>query len=172
MRQFPTADGTMKFQVETAHLQVTASASDAVVRSGSRILLALDIELKPGMHVYAPGVEGGYIPIDWSITGSPEWTAHPLAAPASEKLHLPAINETVPVYQGKFRLTRELTVGVLRGPGRDLAISGTFRYQACDDKVCYTPRDVPLSWNVRLETLDTQRAPEELRRKTPAQGAR
>ena len=52
---------------ETDHLKVTLSASDRNVRLGNRITLILRIELKPGMHVYAPEVEGGYKPIRWEL---------------------------------------------------------------------------------------------------------
>ena len=47
-------------------LNLTAAASNAVVTVGQRVALTLDIQLKPGIHVYAPGVEG-YIPIEWSM---------------------------------------------------------------------------------------------------------
>ncbi len=47
-------------------LKVTASATNSVVAPGQRIVLALDIEMKPKTHVYAPGVET-YIPIEWKM---------------------------------------------------------------------------------------------------------
>ena len=30
-----------------------------------------------------------------------------------------------------------------------LTIKGTLRYQACDDKVCFRPTNVPVEWTVR-----------------------
>jgi hypothetical protein len=38
------------------------------------------------------------------------------------------------------------------------SITGTFEYQACDDKVCFTPQSVPLSWTVAVKPLDLERA--------------
>jgi len=32
-------------------------------------------------------------------------------------------------------------------------ITGTLEYQACDDKLCYNPTSVPLSWTVALTPL-------------------
>jgi hypothetical protein len=40
-----------------------------------------------------------------------------------------------------------------RVAGAALTISGSLRYQACDDKVCYQPVSVPLSWTVGFEPL-------------------
>ena len=40
----------------------------------------------------------------------------------------------------------------------DMTISATLTYQACDDKVCFTPRSVPLTWTIGLRALDRDRA--------------
>jgi len=39
-----------------------------------------------------------------------------------------------------------------------LTIAGTFEYQACDDKVCFSPQSVPLSWTIGVNALDRERA--------------
>jgi hypothetical protein len=53
----------------------------------------------------------------------------------------------------------------LLGTNGELTIEGNFRYQACDDRICYVPKTVPLRWTIRVEPLDTERAPAELQRK-------
>lgn len=164
-------DGSVKTTVEAPHIQLNYSASDAALSPGGTSTLILDIDLKPGMHVYAPGVEGGYIPIDWKMPESKGWIATPVSYPQSKKLNLPAIHETVPVYQGHLRIIRDLTVGQqpelapLLGADRNLAIEGTFRYQACDEKECFPPQSIPLKWSFRIDKLDSQRAPVEMQRR-------
>ena len=32
----------------------------------------------------------------------------------------------------------------------ELVISGMLEYQACDDKICYNPMSLPVSWKVAL----------------------
>ena len=89
--------------VEAKHLQITTAASNDIARPGLRIALSLDIEMKPKMHVYAPGVQG-YIPIDWRLDeGGPAAKRHSFEYPHSEMLRLEAIGETVPVYRGHIR---------------------------------------------------------------------
>jgi hypothetical protein len=164
--------GGPRRETETDHLTVTSSASDEILRGGNRLSLVLDVDLEPRMHVYAPGVKG-YIPIDWTMEEVDGLTNYPAAYPGSEMLHLPAIDETVPVYQGQFRMVRDVMVGqpkeiqhLLNEQG-ELLVKGSFRYQACDDKICYLPQTVPVEWTFRFEEHDRTRAPEEIRRKPP-----
>ena len=136
--------------VETRHLRITASANADQARPGQRLSLTLEIELKPGMHVYAPSVEG-YIPIQWSMAPNDAIVAHPVVTPPSKMLHLPAIDETLPVYGGKFRLVRDITISKDAKLSGEFTIEGTFRYQACDDRMCYVPKTVPLKWSFKVQ---------------------
>jgi hypothetical protein len=170
-RQFGAPVDAARRVAQTAHLQITSAASNSIARPGLRIALTMEVELKPGMHVYAPGVQG-YIPIDWRLDeGAPAAKRHPFDYPAAEILHLKAIGETVPVYRGHVRLRREITFGQeaalkqLAGPTGELVVKGLFRYQACDDRKCYLPESVPLEWRFRFVGLDRQRVPAELQHK-------
>jgi hypothetical protein len=144
----------------------------AVARPGHHIVLSLDLDLKPNMRVYAPGVEG-YTPIDWKLEEGPAAKAIPFQYPASRKLHLKAIGKTVPVYRGRVRITREITFGqedVVRPLASftgELVLKESLRYQACDDRKCYVPETVALEWRFHFEGLDRERAPLSLRRKLP-----
>ncbi len=170
-RQFDAPVAAAGGVTETKHLKITTAASNDIARPGLRIVLSVDIELKPNMHLYAPGVQG-YIPIDWQLEdGGPAAKRHPFQYPKSEVLRLEAIGETVPVYRGRVKIVREITFGQeaslksLVAPTGELTIKGSFRYQACDDRKCYLPEDVPLEWRFRYEGLDRQRAPTEFQRK-------
>jgi len=133
---------------ETKHLRVTASASAGHVKPGQRISLTLDIELKQDMHVYAPSVEG-YIPISWTMAPSDAIIASKVVTPPSKMMRLPAIDETLPVYGGRFKLVRDITIaGNAKG---EVTAAGTLRYQACDDRMCYLPKTVPLTWTLRVQ---------------------
>jgi hypothetical protein len=149
--------------IEAKHLMLTLAATARTVHTGQRIALIADVELKPRIHVYAPGVQG-YIPIDFGIADAPAWKAHPAVYPPSKMLRLAAIDETVPVFTGKFRVVREVTIGKNVKPG-ELAIEGTFRYQACDDEKCFIPETIPLKWILKVEPHDMERAPSEIRHK-------
>jgi hypothetical protein len=37
-------------------------------------------------------------------------------------------------------------------------LSGVLEYQACDDRLCFTPRSIPVFYTVKVRQLDTERA--------------
>jgi len=156
--------------VEAKHVRLTTGASTSVAYPGHRILLSLELDLKPGMHVYAPGVTG-YIPIDWKMEETGAAKARPSQYPPAQKVRLKVIKETALVYRGRVRITREITFGPenalkpLVSPSGELVLKGSLRYQACDDLECYLPETAPLEWRFRFEPLERARVPAELQRK-------
>jgi hypothetical protein len=157
--------------LKAKHVSLTTTASTAIARPGHRILLGLELNLGPKMHVYAPGV-AGYIPIDWQLEATGAAKAFPVQYPPPKQVHLKVINETVLVYRGRVRITREITFGQenavkqLVSPAGELVLKGSLRYQACDDRECYLPETAPLEWRFRFEAMERERVPAELRRKT------
>ena len=149
-------------KISTAQLDVTTYPSDASVAAGNRFALVLELAPRRGTHVYAPGASG-YKVIALTVAPQPFVRVLPLRYPASEIYFFKPLNERVPVYQKPFRLVQEV---VLEGQpqaqqafrGKDsLTITGTLDYQACDDRECFNPASVPLTWTVGLRPLVTQR---------------
>jgi hypothetical protein len=157
-------------EIRTPHLTLKTSASSESVSPGTRMSLTLEVTLRKNMHVYAPGVEKPYIPIQWKLADSKAWVALPAAYPASRILHLKAIGEKLPVYERRITLTTDIVIGqnaeikTELSAENKLKLTGEFRYQACNDKVCYPPATVPLEWTFPVTPLDTQRVPAELRK--------
>jgi len=145
-------------QVSTQHLDLRAYATDASVALGTRFSLAVDITPKPGMHVYAPGATG-YTVIALNIVPQPHVRAASMRYPPSEIYFFKPLNERVPVYQKPFSLVVEVVPEATAearkalGSTKELVIAATLDYQACDDKICYNPVSLPLSWKVGLEGL-------------------
>jgi hypothetical protein len=107
------------------------------------------------MHVYAPGAENYQI-ITFNVESDPLLVAAPLQHPAAEMYHFQPLDERVPVYQKPFRLSRKFQVASSRerqaAPEKagKITIKGTLDYQACDDKLCFKPKSVPVSYTVQL----------------------
>jgi hypothetical protein len=172
LSEFGSAAGTRETTVRTNHLEMKYYATQDTVRPNVRFALVADFSLLPKMHVYAPTVQN-YIPIRFEIEPSPYFTVHPTTYPPSEDLYLPAIKEIVPVFQGKYQVRQDLTLApndvltpVLNG-NREIKVRGRFRYQACDDKICYLPQTIPLEWTLRLAPLDRERVPEAIQHRAP-----
>jgi hypothetical protein len=154
-------------EVAAPHIKLTLSQSDDVVGAGSRFTVAAKITLPPDTHVYAPGVKG-YKAIQFTLEPSPDFRLLPLRYPQSKTLFLPAINESVPVYEGEFRLQQDVIVSsdehflASLTQSKKLTLNGTFFYQACDQEKCYLPQQTAVSWDVQVLPLDVKRSPEAI----------
>lgn len=164
VRQFGISPQGPRTTQQSKQLSLSSSASTATAATGAHVALVLEIDLKPKMHVYAPGVEH-YIAIDWQMEQADAAKAQPATWPKPEVLRLDAINETVPVYRDHFRAVRDIVFGpdaklkALANEKGEITVKGTLRYQACDDRMCYIPASVPLQWTFIYQPMDRQRAP-------------
>lgn len=130
--------------VNTAHLTAVTSSS----ATAGKTSLHVDVAPKVKMHVYAPG-EKDVIPVDVTLDRNPSIKAGKATFPPAEKYFFPPLQLTQLVYSKPFRITLPITI--VRAPaGGTLTITGTLRYQACDDAVCYVPKSVPVKWAVTL----------------------
>jgi AhpC/TSA family/Disulphide bond corrector protein DsbC len=158
VRQGGTAFGLASI-VDTPHLRLKASVSDARVAPGERVSLVFDIEPKPRMHVYAPG-KHTYQVVRASIETEPWLRVQAMAYPPSEIYHFKPLNERVEVYQKPFRLVQDVTVLATRDAQEQLAtlshitIAGRLEYQACDEKLCYMPQSIPVRWTLAVAPLE------------------
>jgi DsbC/DsbD-like thiol-disulfide interchange protein len=147
--------GAPATKVSSRHLQITSYLSDTIVAPGARFSAVLDITPRPGIHIYAPEVKG-YKPIRLTVQPRAGVVIRRAHYPRSEVYFFAALNEHVAVYQSPFRIVQDLMVDASR-QGRaalagvsSLPIKAVLDYQACDDKVCFRPESLTLSWDVKL----------------------
>ena len=148
VRMHPQQDGS---RVDTKHLTATMSASVSAAAPGARLTLYLDVVPKPGMHVYAPG-QKDVIPVALTLAPGEHVRGGAVKFPAAEKYFFAPLNETQLVYSAPFRLSIPVTITKPAAAGpptpSPLTIKGVLRYQACDNRICYMPQDVPVSWTL------------------------
>ena len=144
------------------HVEITSYLTDQIAAPGTHFSIVLDIVPAPGVHVYAPGVIG-YKPIGLVVQPQAGLVARDPQFPAAEDYFFAPLSEHVPVYQRPFRIVQD----VMLDPSRDasaalkaitsMTIGATLNYQACDDKICFNPQSLPLSWTVGVRPLDAER---------------
>lgn len=149
--------------VSSPQLEISSYVTDSAVAAGTHFSVVLDVRPAPGVHVYAPGVVG-YKPIALSIPPQAGVLVRDVQYPQPEIYEFKPLNERVQVFQRPFRIVQDLAIdaspqaqALLRDQSA-LTITGMLTYQACDDKVCFTPQSVPLRWTVALRSLDRERA--------------
>jgi len=155
-------------KLDAPHLQLALQQSDTTVGPGSRVSLIVDVTLPKNVHVYAPGAKG-YIPVKLDLDSAPDFSPRDPEFPQPRILYLAPIKERVPVFEGRFRIRQDVVINATReyqsqlGAGKTLTVKGTFKYQACDDKICYLPSQLALNWTLSLKPLDRTRSPEAIR---------
>jgi hypothetical protein len=149
--------------VSSPQLELTSFATDSTVAPGTQFSLVLDVRPARGVHVYAPGVTG-YKPISLSVEAQPGLVTRGAQYPPSEDYHFKPLNEYVQVYQRPFRIVQDVLIDAspqtptALKDAASMTITGVLSYQACDDKLCFTPQSVPLTWKVTLRPLDREHA--------------
>jgi hypothetical protein len=171
---FPELTEEVSQNIEEPHLRLTLAQSDRIVVPGSRITLTAEIELPPDVHVYSPGAQG-YKPIQLVLHSSPGIDLSAAAYPASKTLYLEAIHEKVPVFDGMFRITQDVTITTSKAGDavhaifsaeKTVSITGDLKYQACDKTICYPPTAVPVKWELQVRPLDLKRSPKAIQHKS------
>jgi DsbC/DsbD-like thiol-disulfide interchange protein len=142
--------------VRGVHLDAAPSASTDVVTPGQAFSVRADITPKRGVHVYAPG-NASYTPVSLTIDPQAGIVSGSAKYPKAVEFFFAPLKERIQVFSTGFRLERELTVTpaasttLALSAAPALTIRGALEYQACDDKVCYLPQTLPLTWTVVLK---------------------
>ena len=131
------------------HAAIAPSPAEVSGTAGAKLSLSLDVQPKPGVHVYAPGAGEFYIPITVKLNPQTQLKTGKVTYPKSETMIF--ADEKVAVFEKPFRLAQEVTLDKSLKPGASVAVSAMVNYQACDDKVCFPPESAPVSWTVMVK---------------------
>ena len=149
-------------KVAAAHVALTTYSTDQIAAPGTHFSLVLEVVPERRVHVYAPGVSG-YRPIELTVQPQPGLLIRGAQYPKAEDYFFKPLNEHVAVYQRPFRVVQDLAIDASAQAAAalkdrtSLTITATLAYQACNDKVCFIPQSVPLSWTIALRPLDRER---------------
>jgi AhpC/TSA family/Disulphide bond corrector protein DsbC len=151
-------------KISAPHLEITTFATDRIAAPGTHFSLVLDIAPGKRVHVYAPGASG-YRPVALTVQPQADLVVKAAHFPTAEDYFFRPLNEHVPVFSKPFRLVQDLVLDPSREAEaalqavKTMIINASLQYQACDDKVCFIPQTVPLSWTIDIRPLDRQRVP-------------
>jgi len=158
------------WQADHEHVAVRALTLQREVYPGNRFALMVDVEPKPGVHVYAPGTGTDYLPLTLRIDAKPYLTADEPVYPMPDGTWMSPLDERVPVYTRPTWVRVEVALGTRQelkpvyDAGGMLEVTGILSFQACSETVCWAPQDIPVTWALTLLPPDLERSPEPLRR--------
>ena len=132
------------------------------VHANSTVRLGVQATIAPGLHAQSNHPrDPSLIPMALYID-APSGTKYvDVTFPPSVDFRTAGYDEPLAAFLGEVLIGARIEIGanVANGP---LTISGRLRYQACDEKMCYPPRTLPLSWSLEVipsgQPLPTQKA--------------
>ncbi|MFK8023272.1 MAG: protein-disulfide reductase DsbD domain-containing protein [Ilumatobacter sp.] len=124
--------------------------------------LIVDLHVPPGQHLYGPPVPDGLVVTSVDVDDHDAVIAQPASFPPTHEMTLAGTGETLHVYDGDVRVRIPVVYNgrrvTLEADGTHTAdITGTIRWQSCDDHSCHTPRTEQFSLTVTLEAPNVQR---------------
>ncbi len=111
-------------------------------KRGAAVQVKIPVTVKQGYHVNSNKPADEYLiplKVTWKSTGALEGGEIVYPKPSLEKY--PFSETPLSVYTGSFDLNARFKVSDKAAAGPGVAV-GQLRYQACDDKACYPPKNV------------------------------
>lgn len=135
---------------DPAQIATVAAGEAPTVRAGETVTLSVTVSVKRGYHVQANPVLNPYlIPLLLTVPAVPSTRVGEPAYPPAKRMRLAGSDEDLAIYDGTFVVEQPVSVdkGVAAG---EVALDGSLRYQACDDRRCLRPRTVPVALRLRV----------------------
>ncbi|OLD66940.1 MAG: hypothetical protein AUI45_14775 [Acidobacteria bacterium 13_1_40CM_2_56_11] len=164
------ADLQTVWEVNGEQVAIRARTLQREVYPGNRLALMVDVEPRPGLHVYAPGAGAEYRPLTLRVHPQPYLTVDEPGSPPPDGTWTSPLEEEVPVYTRRTRIRVEVALGTRQelkpvyDAGGMLEVTGILAFQACSETVCWVPQEVAVTWTLTLRPPDLERPPEPLRR--------
>ena len=128
-------------------ITVQASLARDATAPGSTFRVSVALDLPSPWHVNAnPAASPDFIPTTLTWAPNPSVRSVKIIYPRGQLVAVPWADAPVSLYSGKTIIAAVVTII------SNTTLTGVLKYQACDDKVCYAPKSVPVT--LRAEVGD------------------
>jgi hypothetical protein len=131
---------------------VSAEPTPSVTaKRGATVEIPLKLTIRQGYHINSNTPAEDYlIPTVLSWDSNQALTAKGVTYPKGEAVKYDFSEKPLQVYSGAITLVSRFAVpgDAPLGPA---ALRGKFRYQACNDKMCFPPRTLPVSISIAVQ---------------------
>jgi DsbC/DsbD-like thiol-disulfide interchange protein len=139
-----------KVVVDANEVRARIALSEARALSGQRVGVIIDFDIAPGWHVYGKPLPEEYTPT--TVTFDKDLlSAQKLDFPQPKPVKFELLDETLPVYQGHFKVVGDILLRQKLSPGEH-RLGGTLSFQECNDNLCKMPRQVRFELPLRIES--------------------
>ncbi len=139
------------FAAPTAPQVRVAPVSAVTVRPGKSATVRVDCRVDPGFHINSNKPNNDLLkPTVLKLDAPNDIVIGKLTYPPGRDMTFAFLpNEKLNVYTGDFRVTALVTTARTISPGR-YRVHGALQYQACDNRQCYPPKQVPVDFDVSV----------------------
>jgi peroxiredoxin len=130
-------------------VSVRAWLDSGTYRYFQRLLLSVELQIEPGLHVYGSPIPQGYIPLSVDIAPSDVVVAGVADMPQPHAFRIEGLDEQFAVHEGRVLVT--LPVTFAKRDAGDQLLEVAVRYQACSTTDCLMPASVSLELPIRAE---------------------
>jgi len=125
------------------------------VTAGGTAYAAVKVVLPEKLHCNSNKPrDKGLIPTVLTITPAEGVAVAEIVYPQASDLKQKGSEQPLSVYEREFLVGVRLNVAASAAAG-DITVAGRFRYQACDEKMCYLPVSESIQWKLRVVPAGT-----------------
>lgn len=120
-------------------------------KRGAAVQAKIPMVIDPGFHVNSNAPNEQYLiplKLTWKSTGALEAGQIVYPKPTQERYEFS--EKPLSVFTGKFDVTANFKVAANAPAGPGVAV-GTLRYQACNDKACFPPKNVEVALSYAVQ---------------------
>lgn len=133
------------------HYVTYAQPEKVKVAAGQPATVGFDFRVNQGMHINSDKPKSEFlIPTKLRFMPPTDIAVGKLEYPQAEELQLSFSKEKLSVYTGDFKIKAQVSASrsATTGP---YTVHGELKYQACNDRACFPPRTLPITFNIVVE---------------------
>jgi hypothetical protein len=141
---------TLTLAAQTSPTLTVAPVPTVKAKKGTVATVTVRAALPPGFHANSNTPTDAYlIPLTMKWTGGP-LQADGVTYPKADLEKYSFSDKPLSVVTGEFSITTKFKVPVDAPPGPS-AENGTIRFQACNDRMCFAAKTVPVTISLNIE---------------------
>lgn len=132
-------------------LSIKTILPESKVKKGSEFKILLEVAISPGFHINSNETDDEFlVPTSVELATSQNLKLKNVVFPEAELKKFEFTDQAIPVFEGKINIELHFVSSLLH-EGRNMAVQGILRYQACDNKACLPPASTPFSAKIALQ---------------------
>jgi thioredoxin:protein disulfide reductase len=141
-------------QLRGVKAALTPVVAQASVHPGDAVRLAVVVSLPPEFHVQSDAPrDATLIPTVLTLEPPAGGKVLGIVYPAPIDFKMADVEQPLAVFPHEFALGAEVVVPASAAPG-PFVVPARLRYQACNDRLCFAPTTVTISWTVNVVAKD------------------